>query len=83
MKSEFCISGKRFSRGVYPAFLREESEGMHGGLIQTNIKAYHIGHNGFGGTFKDVVGVVVNSNNYAMVIARVFFYLHQVAGENA
>ena len=52
-------------------------------LIQTNIKAYYVGHNGFGSAFENVIGVVIDLNNDTMAIARVFFYFNHIAGENA
>ena len=52
-------------------------------LIQANIEAYYISNNGFGSAFNKVEGVIVNADNYRLVIARVLFNFNQIAGENA
>jgi hypothetical protein len=52
-------------------------------LIQTNIKAYHIGNNGFCGAFNDVVSLVVNTNNYRLIISGVLLYFYHIAGKNS
>ena len=58
---------------MYFAFLRGDApvSGVRGfawTLIQTNIKANHIGHNGIGGAFEDIIGMVVDLNNYRLII---------------
>ena len=73
---------------MYFAFLRGDAPALGVGnfawrLIQTNIKANHIGYNGFGSAIENIVGVVVDLNNYRLVFSRYLLYLNQVAGENA
>jgi hypothetical protein len=51
-------------------------------LVKTNLKAYHIGDNGFGGAFKNVEDMVVDFNHDGVVIPGIFLYFYQISGKN-
>jgi len=55
---------------------------MDESLIQTNIKANHVGNNGFGYAFNNVIGMVIDFNHQRLGIVFIFFYFYHIAGKN-